>query len=66
VVALLRKYPLERVAFHGCAVGLVSAKTHEPIWRPWTVCLNCHELIELFRSRTCMRDRRRAHCQWQE
>ena len=37
VVNFLEEFALNKVDFHGCAAGLKSSKTNQPIKKPWTV-----------------------------
>ena len=52
VVALVKKYGLSDVLFHGCAVGLKSANG-KPIKKPWRLVTDIPEVVDSFRPCQC-------------
>ena len=62
---IIKRYSLEPVKLHGCAVGLkaiAGPNAGMPIMKPWTLYTNCPEIIEIFRDRKCDGNHEHAVC----
>jgi len=66
VRSFIRKFGLDTVTFHGCALGLTSIGTQTkgmPIKKPWKIASDCPEIIVDFRKQQCDGSHVHARCQ---
>jgi hypothetical protein len=54
VKALINRYNLVGVKFHGCALGLTGI-SGGPMFKPWKVMTNCPNIIKSFETVRCHR-----------
>ena len=65
VKALIRKYNLIPVKFHGCALNLkvTSGKFKgKALKKPWTIYTDCPNVREAFQTKLCQRNHDHAEC----
>ena len=62
VVELCERLGLQKVLFHGCAVGLKSPSKGLPIRKPWRVQSNMPELLEELAKKRCTEDHDHVPC----
>ena len=55
VIAFIRKFNLEAVSFHGCALGLKSL-AGIPMLKPWKIVTDCPEIVKAFTGCKCTKD----------
>ena len=69
VRALIQRFDLKIVKFHGCALNLRSIKKNKKgqlVMKPWKIATDCDEIIEKFSTKLCTRNHEHAHCRGTE
>ena len=65
VKALIHRYDLEPVRFHGCALNLKVTKGKfkgKFLKKPWTIFTDCPNVREAFQNKLCQRNHDHAEC----
>ena len=68
VRALIKKYGLRPVKFHGCALNMrVTSGKHagKYLKKPWTIFTDCPNVRQAFESKLCQRNHDHAECRGQ-